>query len=277
MIKFLRISVSLVVSASLFCSVGPASGQEHKAASSASTNISKPATAQARKQVKMLDGLLIKHWSWLGGDVDIAVTPEFLCISSPTRSDVFVSRAPFKTVIAYDFAKKTYYETKPEAAGSFMIQRFLKLLGGDPHPKKWKKVEERIIAGVKAGRYVVDSSSGPVKQSNEKGEKVIAEMRTCGFWAAENLNVPPGAADIVLKMEGFPTIHKLPLLFEKSKVDPHLRAKVSTHSVTKATFPPEKFQVPSGYRKAVAEYSLQGDELELFGGIEPTGSGKGKK
>ncbi len=267
---------SITLASGLLAATIPANGQEHKAAAAAAAG-RKPAASQVKKPAKMLDGLLIKRFSWLGGDVEIAVTPEFLCISSPTRSAVTVSRAPFKTVVAYDSAKRTYYETKPEAAGSFMIQRFLKLLGGDPHPKKWKKVEDGVIAGVKAGRYVVDSAKVPVKHSTEKGEKVISEMRNFGFWAAENLNVPPGAADIVLKMEGFPSIHKMPLLFEKSKADPHLRTKVFTYSVKKASFAPEKFQVPSGYRRAITEYSLQTDELELFGGGDPPGMSKGKK
>ncbi|MBA3994277.1 MAG: hypothetical protein C0469_12185 [Cyanobacteria bacterium DS2.3.42] len=238
----------------------------------------KTPTLVAKKSAKLLDGLLIKHYSWLGGEVEIAVTPEFLCISCPTRSDVTVSRAPFKTVVAYDSSKRTFYETKPEAAGSFMIQRFLKLLGGDPHPKKWKKVEDGVIAGVKAGRYVVDETGMPPhKYSYEKGEKLITDMRVLGFWVAEDLNIPPGAADIVLKMEGFPTIHKLPLKFQKALPEPGAKPKVVTYSVQKAKFSPEKFQVPSGYHKQKAEFSLQSEELELFGGGDPASFRKGGK
>jgi|GEM_PF-6176778 hypothetical protein len=224
----------------------------------------------ASKTQTMLDGLLIKHYSWLGGDVEIAVTPKYLCISHPLRTGVTVSRAPFKTVTAYDSAKKTYYETTPEAAGSFMIQRFLKLLGGDPHPKKWKKVEEKTIAGVKAGRYVVDTGKGPPgKLSKETGEKVIQDMRVSGFWAAEDVNIPGGAADIVSRMEGFPTIQKLPLYFQLSQATLDKRPRVSTRSIVKAKFPLEKFQVPSGYRLSRAEYSLQNEEFELFSGGDP--------
>lgn len=218
-----------------------------------------------------LNGYLIKHYSWLTGDVDIAVTPEFLCISSPTRSAVTVSRAPFKTVTAYDSAKKTYYETKPEAAGSFMIQRFLKVLGADPHPKDWKKVEEKAIAGVKAGRYIVDRKGAAPGKIPETGEKVLSAIRDSGFWVAEGLDIPAGAADIVLKMEGFPSIHKMPLYFQIPKQIPDKRARVSTYSVSKSSFPLAKFQVPSGYRKEAAEYTMVGDELELFGGAGPTG------
>ncbi|MCC7528499.1 MAG: hypothetical protein IT342_08255 [Candidatus Melainabacteria bacterium] len=253
----------------------PAIGQEDKAAGAAAGR--KPAAAQGQKPAKMLDGLLIKRYSWLGGDVEIAVTPEFLSISSPTRSGVTVSRAPFKTVVAYDSARKTYYETTPEAAGSFMIQRFLKILGGDPHPKKWKKVEDGVIAGVKAGRYVVDNAGLPAKHYTDKGEKVVSQMRNSGFWVAENLDIPPGAADIVLKMEGFPTIHKLPLKFQKPKPEAGVKPRVDTYSVKKTSFKPERFQIPSGYHKTGAEYSLQTDELELFGGGDPAGKSIGKK
>lgn len=230
----------------------------------------KPASVARKKSQQMVEGLLIKHYSWLSGDVEIAVTPEYLCISNPTRTGVTVSRAPFKTVVAYDCARKTYYETTPEAAGSFMIQRFLKLLGGDPHPKKWKKVEEKNIAGIRAGRYVVDSGNGPqVKMSGERGEKVFADMRVSGFWAAEGLNIPAAAADIVAKMEGFPTIQRLPVYFQLSKNTKDSRPRVATRSVVKAKFPLEKFQVPSGFQRSRAEYSLQGDEFELFGGAAP--------
>ncbi len=235
-------------------------------------------SAQAKKNGKMMEGLLIKRYSWVGGDVEIAVTPEFLCISSPTRSNVIVSRTPFKTVVAYDSSKKTFYETTPEAAGSFMVQRFLRLLGGDPHPKKWKKVQDRVIAGVKAGRYVVDETGlPPHKYSYEEGEKLITDMRVMGFWVAEDLNIPPGAADIVLKMEGFPTIHKMPLYFQKALPTAAMKPKVQTYSVQKAKFAPEKFQVPSGYLKQKAEFSLQAEELELFGGGEPNSLRKGRK
>ena len=218
-----------------------------------------------------LNGYLFKHYSWLTGDVDIAVTPEFLCISSPTRSAVTVSKAPFTSVVAYDSAKKTYYETKPEAAGSFMIQRFLKVLGADPHPKNWKKVEEKEIAGVRAGRYIVDRKGPAAAKIPETGEKVLSAIRDTGFWVAEGLDIPAGAADIVLKMEGFPSIHKMPLYFQIPKQIPDKRARVSTYSVSKASFPLAKFQVPSGYRKEAAEYTMVGDELELFGGGGPTG------
>lgn len=223
-----------------------------------------------------LNGYLFKHYSWLTGDVDIAVTPEFLCISSPTRTAVTVSKAPFKTVVAYDSAKKTYYETKPEAAGSFMIQRFLKVLGADPHPlaQDWKKVEEKTIAGIKAGRYIVDRKRSAPEKIPETGEKVLSAIRDSGFWVAEGLDIPASAADIVLKMEGFPTIHKMPLYFQIPKKIPDKRARVSTYSVSKASFPLEKFQVPSGYRKEVAEYTMVGDELELFGGEGPTDAKK---
>lgn len=230
----------------------------------------RPAPVARVKSQRLVEGLLIKHYSWLSGEVEIAVTPEYLCISNPTRTGVTVSRAPFKTIVAYDSAKKTYYETTPEAAGSFMIQRFLKLLGGDPHPKKWKKVEEKDIAGIRAGRYVVDTGSGPaVKMSREKGEKVFADMRSSGFWAAEDLNIPAGAADIVAKMEGFPTIQRLPVYFQLSKNSNDSRPRVATRSVVKAKFPLEKFQVPSGFQKSRAEYSMQSEEFELFGGSEP--------
>ncbi len=219
------------------------------------------------KPAPLLDGLLIKHYSWLGGDVDIAVTPQYLCISHPKRTAVTVSKAPFKTVIAYDTAKKTYYETTPEAAGSFMIQRFLKLLGSDPHPQKWKKVEEKVIAGVRAGRYVLDRGrAAPPKTPSETGERIFQDMRVSGFWAAEDLNIPPGAADIVSKMEGFPSIGRLPIYFQFSKDNPDRRPRVATRSVTRGRFPAEKFQVPSGFRKSRTEYSLQSDEFELFGG-----------
>ncbi len=263
MIKFLRCGLLGVLMSLFFCVPSTVAG---------------PPAVQRKAPGKMLEGLLIKRYSWVGGDVEIAVTPQFLRISSPTRSDVTVSQAPFKTVVAYDSRKKTYYETTPEAAGSFMVQRFLKLLGGDPHPKKWKKVEERVIAGVKAGRYVVDETgSPPHKYSYEKGEKLITDMRVLGFWVAEDLNIPGGAADIVLKMEGFPTIHKMPLKFQKALPEPGMKPKVQTYSVQKAIFSPEKFQVPSGYHKQGAEYSLQTEELELFGGGEPAGLRKGKK
>ncbi len=253
-------------------------GKEHKTVQSASTTNAKPAAAQAKKSGKMLDGLLIKRYSWVGGEVEIAVTPQFLCVSSPTSSAVTVSKAPFKTVVAYNSAKKTFYETTPEAAGSFMVQRFLKLLGGDPHPKQWKKVENSVIAGVKAGRYVIDEKGVPLSEhSYDKGEKLLTDMRLLGFWVAEDLNVPPGAADIVLRMEGFPTIHKLPLRFHKAIPEPGQKPKVDTYSIKKASFSPEKFQVPSGFRKTGAEYSLQTEELELFGGGEPARLGKGKK
>ena len=222
----------------------------------------KQAAASAKPTGKMLDGWLIKRYSWLGGDVDIAVTPQWISISNPTRSGVTVSQAPFKTVIAYDSSKKTYYETKPEAAGSFMVQRFLKLLGGDPHPQKWKKVEEKTIAGVRAGRYVVAEGGAPVK--NESGEKVITQMRYNGFWAAEDLKIPGGAADVVLKMEGFPLIHKMPLSFEDPRPERANRPRVRTYWVKKMAFPEEMFKVPSGYRETRAEYSLQSEELELF-------------
>ncbi len=43
----------------------------------------------------------------------------------------------------------------------------------------------------------------------------MTDMRVLGFWVAEDLNIPPGAADIVLKMEGFPTIHKCRSTFKK--------------------------------------------------------------
>lgn len=261
----------------LFWSAATVYGQEHKKVQVPSITLAKQAATQAKKPVKMLDGLLIQHYSWLGGDVEIAVTPQFLRISSPTSSAVTVSKAPFKTVVAYDSGKKTYYETKPEAAGSFMIQRFLRILGGDPHPKKWKKVEDGMIAGVKAGRYVADNAGSPEKHFTDKGEKIISEMRNSGFWAAENLDIPPGAADIVLKMEGFPGIHKLPLRFDWPKSKPAVKHKVNTYSVKKTSFAPEKFQVPSGYHKAGAEYSLQSEELELFGGGDPTGLSKEKK
>jgi hypothetical protein len=240
--------------------------------------VEKTPAAEAKKPGKLLDGLLIKRYSWVGGDVEVAVTPEFLRISNPTRSGVFVSQTPFKTVVAYDSSKKTFYETKPEAAGSFMVQRFLKLLGGDPHPKKWKKVQERVIAGVKAGRYVVDETGlPPHKYSYDKGEKLMTDMRVLGFWVAEDLNIPPGAADIVLKMEGFPTIHKMPLHFQKALPDPAMKPKVQTYSVQKAKFSPDIFQVPSGYRKQKAEFSLQSEELELFGGGDPASFRNGGK
>lgn len=233
------------------------------------------APAARKKSQRMVDGLLIKHYSWLAGEVEIAVTPEYLCISSPTRTAVTVSRAPFKTVIAYDTAKKTYYETTPQAAGSFMIQRFLRLLGGDPHPKKWKKVEEKNIAGIRAGRYVADTGKGPAgKLSRERGEKVFSDMRISGFWAAESLDIPAGAADIVAKMEGFPTIQKLPVYFQLSKDSNDRRPRAATRSVVKAKFPLEKFQVPTGYHQSRAEYSLQGEEFELFGGDRPELNGK---
>lgn len=271
------VTPALVAVLSLTCS-SDARAAESKTAAGASSQtkqpVSKPVAASQKPAGKMVEGLLIKHYSWLGGVVDIAVTPQYLSISNPTRSGVTVSQAPFKTVIAYDSSKKTYYETKPEAAGSFMIQRFLKLLGGDPHPQNWRKVEEKTIAGVKAGRYVVATGTAPKK--HEKGEKVITQMRYNGFWVAENLPVPPGAADIVLKMEGFPLIHKMPLLFEDPEPDPDARGRVNTFSVKKMSFPEARFKVPSGYRKAGAEYSLQSEELELFS-VGDHDAGKGKK
>lgn len=264
----------------LFLNAMPAQGQAQSQGQTVlpTKNIVAKSSARAKKNGKMMDGLLIKRYSWVAGDVEIAVTPEFLCISNPTRSNVIVSQTPFKTVVAYDSSKRTFYETTPEAAGSFMVQRFLKLLGGDPHPKKWKKVQDRVIAGVKAGRYVVDETGlPPHKYSYEKGEKLITDMRVMGFWVAEDLNIPPGAADIVLKMEGFPTIHKMPLYFQKALPDAAMKPKVQTYSVQKAKFAPEKFQVPSGYLKQKAEFSLQSEELELFGGGEPHSLRKGRK
>lgn len=259
-----------------FCATGT-HGQVQKVLPSKERVVKTPA-AEGKKPGKLLDGLLIKRYSWVGGDVEVAVTPEFLRISNPTRSDVIVSRTPFKTVVAYDSSKRTFYETKPEAAGSFMVQRFLKLLGGDPHPKKWKKVQDRVIAGCKAGRYVVDETGlPPHKYSYEKGEKLMTDMRVLGFWVAEDLNIPPGAADIVLKMEGFPTIHKMPLYFQKALPDSAMKPKVQTYSVQKAKFSPAKFQVPSGYHKQKAEFSLQSEELELFGGGDPASFRKGGK
>lgn len=223
-----------------------------------------PKSSNQRSE-RMLDGLLIKHYAWLSGDVDIAVTPKYLCISKPHSSAVTVSQAPFKTVVAYDTQKKTFYETKPEAAGSFLIQRFMKLLGADPHPQKWKKVEDSSIAGVKAGRYIVDHGDAPVdKRLPVTGEKVLTDMRISGFWAAENLPIDPNAADIVCKMEGFPSVHKFPLHFQLGS-SKDKRPRVTTYSVTRAKFPFERFQVPGSYRKVGAEYSAESEELELFG------------
>lgn len=257
----------------ILCFCTPAAGAAESKHLPAKPNrpVTKLRTPASGRTPKKLDGYLIKHYSWLTGDVDIAVTPEFLCISSPVRTAVTVSKAPFKSVIAYDSAKKTYYETKPEAAGSFMIQRFLKVVGADPHPKNWKKVEDKTIAGVNAGRYIVDRPPDTADKVPQPGEKVLQAMRNSGFWVAEGLNIPAGACDIVLKMEGFPTIHKMPLYFQIPKSAPDKRARVSTYSVSKASFSKEKFQVPTGYRKQIAEYTLVGDELELFGGEGPSG------
>lgn len=244
----------------------------------AAEKIANPAQkAPAHQSGKMLDGILIRHFSWVNGDEEFAITPQFIAIFNPSRTGVFVSKMPFTSVVAYDSAKRTYYETKPEAAGSFMVQRFMKLLGGDPHPKNWKKVEDGVVAGVKAGRYVVDSSKHSVTLSDETGEKILSEMRVDGFWAAEDLKIPPGAANIVAKMEGFPTIGKLPLYMAVPKKEKSKKPRIATYSVTKKKFPESLFVVPTGYHKGDAEYSLQTDELELFGGSDPLGTSKQKK
>ncbi len=225
------------------------------------------------KMRKVLKGLLIKHYAWLFGDADIAVSREGISISSPNRSAVTVSKAPFKSIVCYDKLRKTFYETRPDAGGSFLIQRYMKMLGSDPHPPKWKKVEEGTIAGMKAGKYVADQ---PVSQTREdrfdKSQNTLIDMRVSGFWVAEDPEIPAGAADVVLKMEGFPMIHKMPLRFTMSgNKSADKRARVETYSISKVTFPADKFEVPGGFRKINAEYSLQGEEMELFEGGDRAG------
>ncbi len=93
----------------VLCCARPAEGQVQKVTQGKKPVVKTPA-AEAKKPAKLLDGLLIKRYSWVGGDVEVAVTPEFLRYIQPDSAQVCLSaRLLSRTVVAEDSSGRGHF------------------------------------------------------------------------------------------------------------------------------------------------------------------------
>lgn len=124
-----------------------------------------------------------------------------------------------------------------------------------------------MIAGQKAGRYVADVDwKGFDRDKFTSADSVPYDLQRNGIWVADDLKLPPGAANVVLRINGFPELNKFPLAFYQGKKNHDKRTRVFTYRVEKTLVDAREFEVPTGYKEIASEYAVQGDDLDIFGG-----------
>lgn len=230
-----------------------------------------PDTSAAQKVIvrakRQIPATIFYQKNWILGDMRIAVTDNAISMKPYNSSATTISSTPFNTITVFDDSKKTFYRASKSKSGNFFAQRYLKLFSTTPLPKNWKKVEDSNIAGLKAGRYVADREwKNFDRDTLTSADNVPYDLQRNGIWVAENLKIPAGAADVVMRINGFPELHKFPLEFRQGKKDHARRARIFTYRIEKKLVDAREFEVPSGYKEIASEYAVQGDDLDIFGG-----------
>lgn len=222
------------------------------------------ATVKPKRQVA---ATVFYQKNWILGEMRIAVSDSAISIKPNNSSATTISTAPFDVITVFDDSKKTFYKASGAKSGNFFAQRYMKLFSTAPLPKKWKKVESSKIAGLNAGKYVADVDWKNFDRNKlTSADSVPYDLQRNGIWVAEDLKLPAGAADVVMRINGFPELHKFPLEFHQGKKDHARRTRVFTYRVEKKLVDAREFEIPSGYKEIASEYAVQGDDLDIFGG-----------
>ncbi|HEY9785024.1 MAG TPA: hypothetical protein V6D17_06440 [Candidatus Obscuribacterales bacterium] len=196
------------------------------------------------------------------GDQVIYIADDALKIKSLGRNATTVSHAPFKKVVVFDDAHRTFYETSPDSSQAFVLQRMIGLIGADSNRCRWVKAESGEIAGLKAERYVADDGGLAKRREAVTLDSLVRDLKAHGFWVASDLPVSPAEADVLARLNGMPPIHKVPLRFVSPRKNKRPMVHLDTVSFERGSLKLTEFNVPYGYKRVPSEFATE--PLDLF-------------
>lgn len=179
-----------------------------------------------------------------------------------------LQRAPDWNVLTINDDSHTWFACPAKSNTGLIMQRVMLFEGANFDKLKWLPVENGMIGGIAATRWVEAKHAKDWKMQHSGFEFVEQEIRRNGFWTAKEALVSAAAANALARTQGMPQIGKVPLRFYHiTKVAGNRKIIVETYRCTKSNINIANLSVPASYKQSRSEFDgsvKDGSMMEAF-------------